>query len=74
VLQELSWIAQYRHGTPYWTAMIFMAFGEKDQTFQWLNRCYESPWMTWLKTDPSLDPLRSDPRYTDLLRRMGLPQ
>ena len=54
--------------------MIFMAFGEKDQTFQWLNRCYESPWMTWLKTDPSLDPLRSDPRYTDLLRRMGLPQ
>jgi hypothetical protein len=49
---------------------------KKNQAFQWLNRCYEerSQWLPWLKADPALDPLRSDPRYADLLRRMGLPQ
>jgi len=49
--------------------------------FQWLDRCYldrcyeeRSPWLACLKTDPALDPLRSDPRYADLLRRVGQPQ
>ena len=53
-----------------------MALGDKDRAFQWLDRCYEerSPWLGWLKTDPALDPLRSDPRFADLLRRIGLPQ
>jgi len=56
--------------------MIHMALGERDQTFELLDRCREerSPWLVWLKVDPALDPLRSDPRYADLLRRIGLPQ
>ena len=56
--------------------MVHMALGDKNQAFQLLDRCYEerSPWLVWLKTDPALDPLRSDPRYADLLRRMGLPK
>src|SRR6266566_801459 len=76
VLKELKQLAQHRRVTPFWVAMIYMALSDKNQAFQWLDRCYEerSPWLVWLKTDPALDPLRSDPRYADLLRRIGLPQ
>ena len=76
VLKELDQLSQHRRVTPYWFAMIYMALGEKNPAFQWLDRCYEerSPWLGWLKTDPALDPLRSDPRFADLLRRIGLPQ
>jgi serine/threonine protein kinase/tetratricopeptide (TPR) repeat protein len=76
VLKELNQMAQHRRVTPFWLAMIYMALGDKNQAFQLLDRCYEerSPWLVWMKTDPAFDTLRSDPRYTDLLRRMGLPQ
>jgi eukaryotic-like serine/threonine-protein kinase len=76
VLKELSQLAEHRQVNTFWLAMTHMALGERDQTFQLLDRCYEerSPWLAWLKVDPALDPLRSDPRFADLLRRMGLPQ
>jgi hypothetical protein len=76
VLNELNQLAQSRRVTPYWLAMIYMALGDKNQAFKLLDRCYEerSFWLGWLKTDPALDPLRSDPRYADLLRRTGLLQ
>ena len=76
VLKELSQLAEHRQVSTFWLAMIHMALGEGDQAFQLLDRCYEerSPWLAWLKADPALDPLRSDPRFADLLRRMGLPQ
>jgi hypothetical protein len=47
--------------------------GEKDKTFALLERGFQerSACMVWTKIDPQLDPLRSDPRYTDLIRRLG---
>ncbi len=55
-------------------AEIFAQLGEKDQAFAWLERAYEerSFMMLYLKVAPNLDPLRSDPRFADLLRRVGL--
>ena len=55
-------------------AEIFAQLGEKDEAFKWLERAYEerSFFMMYLKVAPNLDPLRSDPRFTDLLRRVGL--
>ena len=50
------------------------ALGDKDQAFQWLNTTYPEHDLMRLKTDNSLDPLRSDRRCADLLRRIGLPQ
>jgi pentatricopeptide repeat protein len=49
--------------------------GDKDQAFAWLERSYEErrQRMVWLNVDPLLEPLRSDPRFTDLVRRVGLP-
>jgi len=76
VLKELNQLSQHRRVTSFWIAMIYMALGDKNQAFQLFDRCYDerSPWLVWLKTDPAFDPVRSDPRFADLLRRMGLPQ
>jgi len=48
---------------------------ENDQAFAWLERAFKhrSTWLTYLKVEPQLDPLRSDPRFQNLLRRVGLP-
>ena len=55
-------------------ASIYARIGEKDQAFFWLERAYQerSQWLTFLKVEPVWDSLRSDPRFTDLLRRVGL--
>jgi eukaryotic-like serine/threonine-protein kinase len=76
VLDELSRLAEHRRVSTYWLAMIHMALEEKDKSFELLDRCREerSPWLAWLKVDPALDPLRSDPRFADLLHRIGLTQ
>lgn len=55
-------------------AYFYAALAEKDKAFEWIERLYEEHALSGLKLDPAFDPLRSDPRYGDLLRRMGLPQ
>jgi len=60
----------------YSIAALYARLGEKDQAFAWLERAYEDRdnGMVVLKADPRLEILRSDPRFADLLRRMGLAQ
>jgi adenylate cyclase len=62
---------------PFLSIPIYARVGEKDQAFEWLERAYQEQSLGWfvvdLKVDPMLDPLRDDPRYADLLRRMNLP-
>ena len=55
-------------------ARIYAGLGDKDQAFAWLEKGYEerSTPLYFLKVDPIWDPLRSDPRFNDLLRRIGL--
>jgi TolB-like protein/Tfp pilus assembly protein PilF len=55
-------------------AAIYVGLGENDQAFEWLQRAYEerSIFLIFLKVEPMFDPLRSDPRFQDLLRRMNL--
>jgi tetratricopeptide (TPR) repeat protein len=47
---------------------------DNDQAFAWLNKGYEeqSAIMQWLKVEPTFDPLRRNPRFTELMRRIGL--
>ena len=54
------------------SARIYAALGENDKAFDWLGKGYEDRSITSIKVDPTYDPLRSDPRFTDLLRRMNL--
>jgi hypothetical protein len=55
-------------------AAIYTALGNKEKAFEWLNKSYEERTAAApaLKLDPGWDPLRSDPRFNDLLRRMNL--
>lgn len=55
-------------------SVIFTGLGEKDQAFEWLERAYKNRHgylAIWLNLVPSLDPLRSDPLFEGLLRRIG---
>ena len=53
----------------------YTLLGDKDQAFAWLDKAYEARLgLNFIKVAPLWDNLRSDPRFTDLLRRMGLPQ
>ena len=62
------------NSSSYNAATFYVALGEKDKAFAELNKSYENrePSMRSLKVDPLLDPLRDDPRFADLMRRMGL--
>ncbi len=66
--------AKQRYVAPYWSAEIYARLGEKDQAFVWLeNACEDRHWMiAHLKVDPASDGLRSDPRFTEFSRRVGL--
>jgi TolB-like protein/DNA-binding winged helix-turn-helix (wHTH) protein/Flp pilus assembly protein TadD len=54
-------------------AMIYTALGDKDEALIWLNQGYEERFNPGVLTRPCFDPLRSDPRFQDILRRVGLP-
>ena len=55
--------------------LIHIGLGNRDKAFEWLEKAYNarSSWMTWLKVEPKFDPLRSDERFKDLARRVGIP-
>jgi hypothetical protein len=76
-LDELKEISKQRYVPAYGFALVYAALDEKDQAFEWLeksNSDQEAKIVNFLKIDPLLDNLRSDPRYKDLLRRVGLPE
>jgi DNA-binding winged helix-turn-helix (wHTH) protein/TolB-like protein/Tfp pilus assembly protein PilF len=61
-------------GDRYEMVQLYRRLGRNDEAFKWLNKaCDErSVWMIWLKVDPALDGLRSDPRFGQLMKRVGL--
>jgi TolB-like protein/DNA-binding winged helix-turn-helix (wHTH) protein/Flp pilus assembly protein TadD len=74
VLNELLDLNQRRYVTPAALVNVYIGLDEKDQAFVWLEKAYEerSNYVAYLKVLPMVDPLRSDPRFADLVRRVGL--
>ncbi|MDQ1591107.1 MAG: eukaryotic-like serine/threonine-protein kinase [Pyrinomonadaceae bacterium] len=60
----------------YFFACLYAQAGDKDKALEYLEKTYQrrEHWMAYLQVDPRFDSLRSDPRFTDLLRRLKLPQ
>lgn len=67
---------QGRFDRPDLVAETYARLGEKYKALHWLQKAYDerSPAMAFLNVEPFWDPLRSDPRFNDLVRRVGLPQ
>jgi TolB-like protein/Tfp pilus assembly protein PilF len=75
ILAQLTKMAKERYVSSYEIAMIYVGLGENGRAFQWLNRAYDerSGWLPYLNVEPRLGALRSDPRFKELVRRVGLP-
>ena len=76
--QELATELEHRSGSenipPEAIAYIYAGLGERDKAFAALEKCYQDHrWLFLLNVNPMLEPLRADPRFTDLARRVGLP-
>ena len=64
------------YSSAYEIATMYADLGDKDQAFRWLNTAYQERdgSLLGLKTDFQLDPIRSDPRFAELVQKVGLPQ
>jgi len=76
ILDDLHALAKKQYIQPYAFALIHTGLGENDKALEWLERAYQdrNGWMPFLQVEPRLDPLRSDPRFQDLVRRMNFPE
>jgi TolB-like protein/DNA-binding winged helix-turn-helix (wHTH) protein/Tfp pilus assembly protein PilF len=74
VLDELFKLSRRAYVSPYMIARIYAGLGQNDRAFKILEEAYQErdPHIVDLSYDPALDLLRTDPRHTDLLRRVGL--
>lgn len=75
ILRELLSLSRKQWVSAYAIATVYSGLGEADAAFEWLERAHRTreSWITYLIPDVRIDPLRQDPRYADLLRRVGLP-
>jgi tetratricopeptide (TPR) repeat protein len=77
ILHELQRQSKTSYVSPYAIATIHAGLGDKDRAFEFLEKAYRersSDLPYFLKFDLRIDNLRSDPRFQDLVRRVGLPQ
>ena len=76
VLQKFNELSPQTYVDFYQVGVIYAGLGDKNRVFESLEKAYaeRSGQMSYLKVDPFWDNVRSDPRYVDLLRRMGLPR
>jgi tetratricopeptide (TPR) repeat protein len=73
VLKDLKVMSEQRYTCARDYALIYVGLGEKDKAFEWLDKAYrEKAQLVELKTDPRWNSLRTDSRFSDLMRRMGL--
>jgi TolB-like protein/DNA-binding winged helix-turn-helix (wHTH) protein/lipoprotein NlpI len=74
IIAQLQNISGEQYVSPYGLAQIYAALSDKEQTFKWLQTAYDdrAVWMSYLAVDPAFDRFRSDQRFQDLLRHIGL--
>jgi TolB-like protein len=73
VLSDLERTSKERRVSPYSIALLYVGLRDKDRAFEFLERAYaeRSPKLVYIRAEPSLDPLRSDPRFGALMTKMG---
>ncbi|HXY51881.1 MAG TPA: tetratricopeptide repeat protein [Terriglobales bacterium] len=74
IIVKLEEISRHRYVPSLYIALVYTGMGDKEQAFQWLDKAYaeRSEYLVYLPTEPLADPLRGDPRFDQLLKRLGL--
>ena len=74
VLAELHEQSGRGYVSPFYYALIHTGLGETSEALDWMERTWQERfcWLVWLRTEPMLDPLREDRRFSELLRRVNL--
>jgi tetratricopeptide (TPR) repeat protein len=74
ILAQLQEQSKQTYIPPYFIATLYIALGRNDQALTWLEKAYTERdlYLAWIKFDPAVDPLRSDPRFQALQHRMKL--
>jgi tetratricopeptide (TPR) repeat protein len=76
ILRALQEDSRHHYVPAYFVATIYVALGDKDEAYSWLGKAYDQrdSYLLWLKVDDAVDPLRMDPRFRELVSKVGLPQ
>jgi TolB-like protein/Flp pilus assembly protein TadD len=76
ILNNLEEQSKHQYISPYYLALICASLGDKARAFVWLEKaCSDrNEWLVWLKVDPRFDGLWVDPRFAELLKRIGFSQ
>ena len=74
-LEQLKRTSGKKYVTAYGIALVYVGLDDKNQAFAWLDKAVEerTHWLVWLKLDRRWDDIRSDPRFEQVVRRVGLP-
>ena len=74
MLDDLTKLARDKYVAPHFFAGIYLGLGEDDRAIEYLEKSHQerSHWLIYLHIDPSMDGLADNPRFQDLLRRVGL--
>lgn len=75
-LARLDSLSRLEYVTPYAVALVHASLGQRDSAFAWLDRglAERTHWMVWLRRDPRWAPIRADPRFERLARKLRLPE
>ena len=75
ILEELKRLSQQQYVSPFDMAVVYQGIGDQDSAFEWFEQAYQQRVFRIIElTFPMFDNLRSDARWQDLVRRVGLPQ
>jgi hypothetical protein len=75
IVRPLEDAARRSHRDGFLIGLVYSALGDHDAAFRWLEEAYREhdTFLPWLNVDPEFDRLRDDPRFHDLVRRIGIP-
>ena len=74
-LADLEALSKKQYVTAYAVALVHAALGDKDKAFAWLDKAVEerTHWLVWIRRDRRWKPLYGDPRFAEIVRRVGIP-
>ncbi len=76
ILEQLQKRAEEQYVPSYWIGLVYVGLDDKPSAIERLEKACEerSAWLAWIGVEPRFDPLRAEPRFQDLLRRIGFPE